>query len=469
MKIVAITACPTGVAHTYMAAEKLEVNAKKMGYEIHVEKQGALGIEDRIPEQKIAEADLVIFAVEVAVKEQERFNGKKVFNCPVVMPIKENEKIFDLAVAGAKVQAGADSESAKKQISSDDKNVKQHILTGVSYIIPIVIAASVIMGIARIGGMFFDVTDIWDASYAEVGGLVQFFHTLDGLGGTALGLMLPILAGFIAYSVAEKPGLASGFTGGMIASNIGAGFFGALFAGLFAGYFTRFLVRKIRIKGAAASIGPVFLIPVGSVLATVLVTNYVIGVPFTAFNVFLETTLSNMSGTSAVVMAIILGAMVGFDLGGPVNKAAVVTAMGLIESGLYLPNTAVQVAIIIPTLGYGIATIIKGAKFSEGYRNAGSASFIMGIVGISEGAIPFTLANPKKLVFFNMAGCAVGAAVAVGLGAVNQIPISGIYGWLLVENWPVYVIGIIVGSLIVAAGAIICSDSFSGDDVDSII
>lgn len=468
MKIVAITACPTGVAHTYMAAEKLEVNAKKMGYDIHVEKQGALGIEDRIPDEKIKEADVVIFAVEVAVKEQERFNGKLVYNCPVVLPIKENEKIFDLAKKGAKIQNGS-IDTGKKVISSNDKSVKQHILTGVSYIIPIVIAASVIMGIARIGGMFLNVTDIWDASYAKSGGALAFFHTLDGLGGTALGLMLPILAGFIAYSIAEKPGLASGFTGGMIASNIGAGFFGALFAGLFAGYCTRFLVQKIHIKGAAASVGPVFLIPVGSVLATVLVTNYVIGVPFTAFNTFLETTLSNMSGTSAMLMAIVLGAMVGFDLGGPVNKAAVVTSMGLIESGLYLPNTAVQVAIIIPTLGYGIATVIKGNKFSEGYKNAGSASLIMGIVGISEGAIPFTLANPQKLVFFNMLGCATGAAVAVGLGAVNQIPISGIYGWLLVENWPVYVLGIIVGSLIVALGAVICSDSFSGDDVDSII
>lgn len=468
MKIVAITACPTGVAHTYMAAEKLEQSAQKMGYDIHVEKQGALGIEDRIPEQKIADADIVILAVEVAVKEQERFNGKKVFNCPVVLPIKENENIFKLAQAGAKIQGGNTTDN-KKQIRSEDKSVKQHLLTGVSYIIPVVIAASVIMGIARIGGMFLNVTDIWDASYAESGGLLSFFHTLDGLGGTALGLMLPILAGFISYSIAEKPGLAAGFTGGMIASNIGAGFFGALFAGLFAGYCTRFLVQKIHIKGAAASVGPVFLIPVGSVLATVLVTNYIIGVPFAAFNTFLETTLSSMSGTSAIIMAILLGAMVGFDLGGPVNKAAVVTAMGLIESGLYLPNTAVQVAIIIPTLGYGIATFIKGSKFSEGYRNAGSASFIMGIVGISEGAIPFTLANPKILVFFNMLGCAVGAAVAVGLGAVNQIPISGIYGWLLVEKWPVYVLGIIVGSLIVAAGAIISSDSFGGEDVDSII
>ncbi len=168
-------------------------------------------------------------------------------------------------------------------------------------------------------------------------------------------------------------------------------------------------------------------------------------------------------------MALVLGAMVGFDLGGPVNKAAVVTAMGLLESSIYLPNTAVQVAIIIPTLGYGIATLVQGHKFSAGFKSAGDASLIMGLVGISEGAIPFTLANPKRLVFFNMLGCAVGAAIAVSLGAVNSIPISGIYGWLLVEKWWFYVIGILVGSAIVAFGAIISSESFRGEDVDSII
>ncbi len=466
MKVVAVTACPTGVAHTYMAAEKLEQNAKKLGIDIHVEKQGALGIEDRIPQEKIDQADIVILAVEVAVKEEERFNRKRVYRCPVALPIKENEQIFKLAREQAEIQAGSNS---TESVAKKPKNIKQHILTGVSYIIPLVIAASVIMGIARIGGMFYQVTDIWDPIHLEAGGLLAFFHTLDGLGGTALGLMLPVLAGFIAYSIAEKPALAAGFTGGMIASNINAGFFGALFAGLFAGYCTKYLVENIKIKGAAASVGPVFLIPVGSVLATVIVTNYIIGIPFTAFNNFLITTLSSMSGTSSIIMAIVLGAMVGFDLGGPVNKAAVVTAMGLIESGLYLPNTAVQVAIIIPTLGYGLATIIRGQNFSSGYKNAGSASFIMGIVGISEGAIPFTLANPKKLVIFNMLGCALGSAVAVGFGAVNQIPISGIYGWLLVESWPVYVIGIILGSTVVALGAILNSASFKNDDVESII
>ncbi len=468
MKIVAITACPTGVAHTYMAAEKLEVNAKKLGHEIKVEKQGALGIEDRLSQEDIDAADLVVFAVEVAVKEEERFAGKKVYRCPVIKPIKEGTDFFDNAINGATIQE-VSKEEGVKQIASNDKTLKQHILTGVSYIIPLVIGASVIMGLARIGAMFYDVTDIWDAAHETGRGLLPFLHTLDGLGGTALGLMLPVLAGFIAFSISDKPGLPAGLTGGLVASNIGAGFFGALFAGLAAGYITKWLVENVKLKGAVSSLGPVFLIPVGSILVTVLITNYVIGIPFTAFNNFLVTTLSNVDGSSALVMALVLGAMVGFDLGGPVNKAAVVTAMGLLESSIYLPNTAVQVAIIIPTLGYGIATLVQGHKFSSGFKSTGDASLIMGLVGISEGAIPFTLANPKRLVFFNMLGCAVGAAIAVSLGAVNSIPISGIYGWLLVEKWWFYVIGILVGSAIVAFGAIISSESFRGEDVDSII
>jgi len=175
------------------------------------------------------------------------------------------------------------------------------------------------------------------------------------------------------------------------------------------------------------------------------------------------------TGASSLVLALVVGAMVGFDLGGPINKAAVVTAMALISENLFVANTAAQVAIIIPTLGYGLATFIKKSKFSSELREAGKASFIMGLVGISEGAIPFTLMNPLRMVPVNVVGCAVGAATAVSLGAVNSIPISGIYGWLLVENWPVYVLGVVVGSLIVAAGAILFGKGFDSDDVDSLI
>lgn len=457
MKIVAITSCPTGVAHTYMSATRLEQEGKRLGHEIKVEKQGAKGIEDELTAEEIKQADLVIFAVDTKVKGEERFNGKTIYSCPVAAPIKNPTEVFEKAIA---VKEGK-GEVKKKA------TIKTHILTGVSYMIPIVIAASVIMGIARIGGMFCGVTDIWDASHAGQG-IVGFFYVLDCLGGTALGLMLPFFAGYISYSISDKAGLAAGFAGGLLAKNIESGFFGALAAGLIAGYATKFLKEKIQLKGAAMSLGPVFITPVFSVLITLLVVQYVVGTPFAWLNQGLINMLNGLSGSSAVVMALVVGGMVGFDLGGPINKAAVTIAMGLLESGVYGPNTAAQVAIIVPTLGYGLAAIIKGKEFSDSFKNAGNASFIMGLVGISEGAIPFTLANPKFLVLTNVVGCAIASAVAVGLGAVNQIPISGIYGWLLVERWPIYVLAIAIGAGIVCLGACLTKKSFA-EETESVI
>lgn len=350
------------------------------------------------------------------------------------------------------------------------QDLKRHILTGVSYMIPFTIAGAVIMGIARVGGMMYGVTDIWNDAHKAAQGLVPFFHTLDGLGGLALGLMLPVFAGFIAYSISDRPALVAGFVGGVLANNLKAGFLGALAAGLIAGYLVYFMANKIKLPESASSIIPVFILPVFGTLFTVLIMQYVIGGPFVALNNALVSWMSTMStGSSSLVLALVVGGMVGFDLGGPINKAAVVTAMALISEGLFIANTAAQVAIIIPTLGYGLATLIKKTKFSGELREAGKASFIMGLVGISEGAIPFTLINPVRMIPVNIVGCAVGAAVAVTLGAVNTIPISGIYGWLLVKNWPVYVLGILVGSLIVAAGAIIFGKGFDSDDIDGVM
>jgi len=459
MKIVAITACPTGVAHTYMAASRMEQEAKKLGFSIKVEKQGAKGIEDKLTAQDIEAADIVIFAVETKIIDEERFKNVSVYRCPVVAPIKNPKAVFDQAAA---------SKNSGSSTPAPKRSVKSHILTGVSYMIPIVIAASVIMGIARIGGMALNVTDIWNGDHAG-NDLLGFFHTLDGLGGLALSLMLPIFAGFISFSIADKQGLAAGFSGGLLANRIESGFFGALAAGLIAGYFTKFLVDNIKLKGASSSLGPVFLIPVGSVLVTLLLINYVVGIPFAYLNNLLINTLNGLSGGSTLIMALLVGVMVGFDLGGPVNKAAVVTAMGLLESGVLGPNTAAQVAIIVPALGYGLATIISGKSFSASFKNAGNASFIMGLVGVSEGAIPFTLANPKILVFFNMLGCGIASMMAVGLGSVNSIPISGIYGWFLVENWFTYVLSIMVGTGIVALGALLSKKSFEKESEGSVV
>lgn len=446
MKIVAITACPAGIAHTYMSAARLEAVAKEMGHTIKIEKQGAKGVEDRLTEQEIKEADVVIFAVDTKVKEEERFKGKQIFKCGVSAPIKNAEQVINDAL---------DNKKTKISIGTEIKN---HMLTGASYMIPVVVGASLILAISRVLSITCGIENIWDESHA-VGGFIGFLHTLDVMGGIALGLMLPVFAGFIAYSIADKQGVAPGLAGGLLAKEIGAGFFGALAAGFFAGYIAKFLVKKVQFKGSVSGLNAI-IVPFISMLLTLLVVQYVMGIPFVWLNQGLVSFLTNMSGQNAIVVAFIVGAMMGSDLGGPINKAAMVTAMGIMESGIYTPNTAAMIAIVIPPLGCGIFSFIKSKQISNEFREAGSAAFIMGLIGVSEGAMPFTLAKPKYMIPANMIGCGIGASVAVALGAVNFTTLSGCYGWLLVQNWPIYLLGILAGSLFIAGVAMLCVDSF---------
>jgi PTS system fructose-specific IIC component len=335
----------------------------------------------------------------------------------------------------------------KKGIGSE---IRQALMTGVSYMLPLVIAGAVIMGVARIGASFFGVVDIWDAAYAASDSAVlRLFHSFDVIGGLGLFLMLPVVAGYISYGIANKPGLGPGLIAGLLAQNLGTGFLGALFAGLFAGYLVRWMATRIKLPKAAASVLPIFIIPFGATLITCLFILYVVGDPLVALNRGLETWLTNMSGTNKVVLAAVVGGMVAFDLGGPVNKAAVTTALALLASGIYDPNTAAQIAIIIPPIGLGLAAVIWRSAFPPSLHEAGKASIVMGLVGVSEGAIPFVLARPK-LIAVNVIGTAIASATAVGLGAVNKAPISGFYGWLAVEGWPIYVFSIVLGSGIIA-------------------
>ena len=331
------------------------------------------------------------------------------------------------------------------------QTIKRSLLTGVSYMIPLVVAGSMIMAIARIGAMMYDIKDIWEGKYADSASLlIQFFHTIDGWGALALGLMLPVISGYIAFALADKPGLAPGLIAGMLVQKMGAGFLGALVAGLLAGFIALWLKKNVKLPVVMRSVLPIFIIPIGATLATLLILYYVVGDPLASFNIWMETSLRNLNGTNQVVMAAIIGAMVGFDLGGPINKAAVVTAMAMLTSQLYAPNTAAQAAIIVPTLGRGIATFIGKKKYDEELHEAGKASFIMGLVGISEGAIPFAMDDPFRVIPINVIGCALTASLVVGLGAVNEAPISGIYGWLAVHNWPAYVFGIFAGAFFIA-------------------
>ncbi|MCW8926172.1 MAG: PTS fructose transporter subunit IIC [Xanthomonadales bacterium] len=332
--------------------------------------------------------------------------------------------------------------------------IRQALMTGVSYMLPLVIAGAVIMGAARIGASFFGVVDIWDAAYAASdSALLRLLHSFDVIGGLGLFLMLPVVAGYIAYGIASKPGLGPGLIAGLLAQNLGTGFLGALFAGLFAGYLVRWMATTIKLPKAAASVLPIFIIPFGATLITCLFILYVVGDPLIALNRSLETWLTDMSGTNKVVLAAVVGGMVAFDLGGPVNKAAVTTALALLASGIYDPNTAAQLAIIVPPIGLGLASVIWRSAFPPSLHEAGKASIVMGLVGVSEGAIPFVLARPK-LIVVNVIGTATASATAVGLGAVNKAPISGFYGWLAVDSWPIYVFSIALGSTIIATCAL---------------
>ncbi|RWZ66244.1 PTS fructose transporter subunit IIC [Lacticaseibacillus paracasei] len=344
------------------------------------------------------------------------------------------------------------------------KDIETHIMTGISYMIPLVLAGAVLMAISRVGASFYGISDIWDTKWAtNANWFIQFLHTDDGWGGLALGMMFPVISAFIAYSVADKGGIAPGLVGGVLVANMNAGFLGALASGLIAGYTVKFLLTHIHLPEAAKSVLPVFLVPVLGSLVTLILIQYVIGVPFAGINAGLASWLKSLTGTNKVLLAAIVGAMVGFDLGGPVNKAAVTTAMALLTSGVYDPNTAAQIAIIIPPLGLGLATLIDKRKFSPELHEAGQASLVMGLIGVSEGAIPFAVESPLKVIPANMIGSAAGAALGVGLGAVNRAPISGFYGWFAVEKWWFYILGIAVGTLIVTAITLATRKAFEAE------
>ncbi|GBG95451.1 PTS system, fructose/mannitol specific EIIC component [Ligilactobacillus salitolerans] len=348
------------------------------------------------------------------------------------------------------------------------KQLEQHIMTGISYMIPAVITGAVLMAISRIGASFYGISDIWDDKWASNANVfIQFLHTDDGWGSLALNLMFPIISAYIAYSIADKGGIVPGMVGGLLVSNMNAGFLGALASGLIAGYIVKLMVDKIHLPKAAESVLPVFIVPVFGTLITLLIIQYIIGSPFAAINTGLASWLKGLTGLNKVMLAAIVGGMVGFDLGGPVNKAAVTTAMALITSKVYDPNTAAQVAIIIPPLGLGLATVIQKKKFSPELNEAGSAALVMGLIGVSEGAIPFAVQSPLKIVPINVIGCAIGSSLAVGLGAINRAPISGFYGWFAVEKWWFYLLGIAVGTAIVTILTLLTRKDYQPEKTES--
>ncbi|GAW92125.1 PTS fructose transporter subunit IIC [Calderihabitans maritimus] len=442
-KILAVTACPTGIAHTYMAAEALKKAAEEKNIEIKVETRGAVGVENALTEEDIAEAHAIIIAADTDVDEG-RFRGKPVVKASVGEAIKNPGKLLDEALDKKPTSQDyiAEIQKTKAERTAQRTGVYKHLMNGVSYMIPLVAAGGLIIAISFIFGI---------EAFKEEGTLAAALMDIGG--GSAFALMVPVLAGFIAYSIAEKPGLAPGLVGGMLASKIGAGFLGGIIAGFIAGYIAKWLKDAIKLPKNLEGLKPILIIPFLGTLATGLLMIYVVGGPVKAIMDGLTKWLSGLTGANAVILGLILGAMMAFDMGGPVNKAAYTFAVGLLGSEIYGPMAAVMAAGMTPPLGLWLATLLAPKKYTPEEREAGKAAAALGISFITEGAIPFAAADPFRVIPAIMVGSAVTGALSMLFGATLRAPHGGIFVLLIphaVGNLFMYAVSIIIGTIVTA-------------------
>ncbi|MFB1055091.1 PTS fructose transporter subunit IIBC [Vibrio diabolicus] len=419
-KIVAITACPTGVAHTFMAAEALEEEGTRRGHQIKVETRGSVGAKNQLTDQDIADADLVIIAADIEVP-LDRFNGKKMYRTKTGPALKKTAEEMDKAFEQATIYQH--SGSANSASAADEKKgAYKHLMTGVSHMLPVVVAGGLIIALSFVFGI---------EAFKEEGTLAAALMNIGG--GSAFALMIPVLAGYIAFSIADRPGLAPGLVGGMLASSTGAGFLGGIAAGFIAGYAAKLLADKVKLPQSMEALKPILIIPFVATLFTGLVMIYIVGGPVSGIMNGLTDFLNNMGSDSAVLLGIILGAMMCFDLGGPVNKAAYAFGVGLLASQTYAPMAAIMAAGMVPALGMGLATFIAKNKFEQNEREAGKASFVLGLCFISEGAIPFAAKDPMRVIPSCMAGGALTGALSMLFGAKLMAPHGGLFV-LLIPN-----------------------------------
>ncbi|WP_438264075.1 PTS fructose transporter subunit IIABC [Agathobacter rectalis] len=408
--IVAVTACPTGIAHTYMAAEAIEKKAKELGYQVKVETRGSAGAKNVLTDDEIAKATGVIVACDTNVPT-DRFDGKKVIECQVSDGINKTEELVKRIAAGdapvfkasGKKEASHSSIGGKESIGHQ---IYKHLMNGVSHMLPFVVGGGILIAIAfLIDGFSVDLNSLPADQRANFGTITQGAALFKGIGGTAFGFMLPILAGFIAMSIADRPGLAVGFVGGSIAANGTSGFLGALVAGFVAGYIVN-LLKKIfsKLPESLDGVKPVLLYPLLGIFLIGVIMQFVVEPPIGALNTAINNGLNGLNGASAVVLGVLLGGMMAIDMGGPVNKAAYVFGTASIAAGNYNIMAAVMIGGMVPPLAIALATIFFKNKFTAEERKAGPTNFIMGLSFITEGAIPFAASDPLHV----LPACAVG-------------------------------------------------------------
>ncbi|MGB1478607.1 MAG: fructose-specific PTS transporter subunit EIIC, partial [Marinobacter salsuginis] len=444
-RIVAVTACPTGVAHTFMAAEALTAAAQSAGHKIRVETQGSVGAQDPLTAEEIAAADVVILACDIEV-DPGRFSGKRVWRTSTGAALKKPADAIHDALEEAVVLDAGQKKTSGTSGSGEKRGPYKHLLTGVSFMLPMVVAGGLLIALSFVFGI---------EAFQEEGTLAAALMQIGG--GTAFKLMIPLLAGYIAWSIADRPGLAPGMIGGFLAGELGAGFLGGIVAGFLAGYVARFISQKLPMPESIESLKPILIIPLFASLVTGLGMIYVIGEPMAAIMDGLTGFLESMGTTNAILLGGILGAMMCFDLGGPVNKAAYTFGVGLLSegSGGSAPMAAIMAAGMVPAIGMGVASFIARRKFAEAERQAGRASFVLGLCFISEGAIPFMAKDPLRVIPV----CMIGGAITGALSMLFTVKLMAPHGGLFVLAIPnavsvvlPYLIAIAVGSLVIGFG-----------------
>jgi fructose PTS system EIIBC or EIIC component len=452
-RLVGITACPTGIAHTFMAAESLQKAAEAMGHQMRVETQGSVGAQDTLTDEEIAAADAVIIGADTHV-DLSRFAGKAVVEASVTEALKQPAALIEKALS-SQVQASAvggeayveQVKQAKAERSAQRSGPYKHLLTGVSYMLPVVVAGGLLIALSFVFGIkAFEVKGTLAAALMQIGG------------GTAFALMVPVLSGFIAFSIADRPGLAPGLVGGMFATNLGAGFIGGILSGFLAGYIALWLRNNIRLPQNLEGLKPMLIIPLLSTLAVGLLMIYVIGGPVRAILDGLTAFLNGMGTTNAVLLGMLLGGMMAVDMGGPVNKAAYTFAVGLLGSQVYTPMAAVMAAGMTPPLGLALATMIAKNRFTAAEHDAGKAAAVLGLSFITEGAIPFAAKDPLRVIPSCIVGSAFTGALSMMFDCQLRAPHGGIFVLAIpnaVSHLLLYGLAIVAGTIVTAAVVVV--------------
>ena len=443
-RIVAVTACPTGVAHTFMAAEAIEEEAKKRGWWCKVETRGSVGVGNELTPEEVASADVVIVACDIDVNLS-KFAGKKMYRTKTGPALKKTAQELDRAFNEATIYQPTSSASTTKS-SNEKKGVYKHLLTGVSYMLPMVVAGGLIIALSFAFGSFEMVDGVQK--------LVGESHLAE-IGGLAFSLMVPLLAGYIAYSIADRPGLAPGLVGGLLAVSTGAGFLGGIVIGYFAGYLAMLIAKYLPLPKTLEALKPILIVPLLATLATGLVMQFIVGTPIAWLMGALTEWLKSMGTANAVLLGAVLGGMMCTDMGGPINKVAYAFGTGLISAQVYAPMAAVMAGGMVPPLAMGIATLIARKKFAKAEQESGKASLVLGLCFISEGAIPFAARDPLRVIPCCIIGGAITGGLALAFGSQLMTPHGGLFALAIpgvVKPVGGYLLSILIGSLVAGVG-----------------